>query len=209
MWILRLTMCLVALLLLSSRNASPSDTTSAGERPALCLIEEEAEPQKPEVVSYMEKYISKYKTSPKVDEAAVAALFYEKALLVTETDEQAACIALCAMAHARPESGFKSWTKGSAGEMGELQIHPTHTRSMKKAGLSFSENDDRILWGFMMIAGRIASGIKSGSSKLLYRAMSPWTTRDRGNGSGPAGWGEFKKLYKDYSGKDYSDDIWK
>jgi len=107
------------------------------------------------LLDFMQAYIAEVNGA--VDAAAVVALLYE-AGTANGVDP------LLLLALARYESRFNIADVGGAGERGLLQIHPCHKRSMKRAGLDFYSEADRLTFACMMMK---RSGLK------------PWTVRRR------------------------------
>ena len=65
---------------------------------------------------------------------------------------------------ARWESRYNVDTTGAAGERGLLQIHPCHKAAMRKAGLSFDSEADRLTFACMLYKAR---------------GWSPWAVRGK------------------------------
>jgi len=67
------------------------------------------------------------------------------------------------------ETHFRLRRIGKGGERGLLQIHPIHKTSMRRAGLDFYAERDRLLFGAQLITGRLSKG------ESLPSALRPWT----------------------------------
>ncbi len=76
---------------------------------------------------------------------------------------------------AKPESGFSMKCIGGAGERGLLQCHPCHQAAMRRAGLDWTDEHDRLTFCLRCL---IFPHLDAGQS--LRRALSAWpNTRGR------------------------------
>jgi soluble lytic murein transglycosylase-like protein len=103
---------------------------------------------------YIRQYIAQF---PDVDAEQVANLLVD-AGTANGVDP------LLLMCLARYESTFNVADVGAAGERGLLQVHPCHRRAMKRAGLDFYTEADRLAFACRLYN---AQGLK------------PWTVRRR------------------------------
>ena len=69
---------------------------------------------------------------------------------------------------ARFESHGKPDVKSPTNDCGSLQINGCHRRPMAKAGLDYHNEDDRVYWAGVMVAGQLAQG------DSWWSAFSPW-----------------------------------
>jgi hypothetical protein len=183
--VLKYLIILSGFLILSSQSQGNDSGNQNPEISKSVISETIVNTDEQNLISFMTDYVDKNKSSDKIDTKEVVELLY-----ITPLEYNISPLLLLALAH--PESGFDKTDTGSAGEKGLIQIHTCHKRSMKKAGLDYSVEADRIRWGCMMIRSRLDNG------KSLHQAIKPWGVSDRGNGSGPAAWKEYNKLVKEY-----------
>jgi len=69
------------------------------------------------------------------------------------------------------ESSFYVDCLGGAGERGLLQVHPNHRDSMRRMGLDYDKEPDRLMWAAIHIRQQLAKG------HSLYHALLPWRAR--------------------------------